>query len=139
MTPGSAAAYRRSTVRSTGKPLVSGPHRLGREAYFAAAFELLGAEGPEALTIAALCRRLKVTKGSFYHHFSGMPQFTEGLLRHWEHESSARLDEIAGLSDRAYCCRKSGWRHNLKSDKASNVPRSHSTAAHMARIALAPA
>jgi hypothetical protein len=49
------------------------------------------------------------------------------------------VGEIAGLSDRAYRCRKSGWRHNLKSDKSSNVSWSHSTAAHMARIALAPA
>jgi AcrR family transcriptional regulator len=86
-------------VRSTGKPLVNGPHRLGREAYFEAAFALLGAEGSEALTIAALCRRLRVTKGSFYHHFSGMPQFTAALLRHWEDEHAARLDEVAGLSD----------------------------------------
>ena len=78
---------------------MSGPHRLGREAYFTASFALLGAEGPEALTIAALCKRLKVTKGSFYHHFSGMPQFTEALLRHWEDEHAAILDEVAGLSD----------------------------------------
>jgi AcrR family transcriptional regulator len=88
-------------VRSTGKPLVSGPNRLGRETYFAAAFALLGTEGSEALTIAALCRRLKVTKGSFYHHFSGMPQFTDALLRHWENEHAAILDEVAGLSDPA--------------------------------------
>jgi AcrR family transcriptional regulator len=88
-------------VRSTGKPQVSGPNRLGREAYFEAAFALLGAEGSEALTIAALCRRLKVTKGSFYHHFSGMPQFTDALLRHWENEHAAILDEVAGLSDPA--------------------------------------
>jgi AcrR family transcriptional regulator len=88
-------------VRSTGKPLVNGPHRLGRDAYFTAAFALLGAEGPEALTIAALCKRLRVTKGSFYHHFAGMPQFTEALLRHWEDEHAAILDEVAGLSDPA--------------------------------------
>jgi AcrR family transcriptional regulator len=79
--------------------VLSGPHRLGRDAYFTAAFALLGADGPEALTIAALCRRLKVTKGSFYHHFSGMPQFTEALLRYWEDEHAAVLDEVAGLSD----------------------------------------
>jgi AcrR family transcriptional regulator len=78
---------------------LSGPPRLGPEAYFTAAFLLLGAEGPEALTIAALCKRLRVTKGSFYHHFSGMPQFTEALLRHWEDEHAAILDEVAGLSD----------------------------------------
>jgi AcrR family transcriptional regulator len=101
ITAGSTAAYRRVPARSTGKPQVSGPHRLGRDAYFTAAFALLGAEGPEALTIAALCKRLRVTKGSFYHHFSGMPQFTESLLRHWEDEHAAILEEVAALSDPA--------------------------------------
>jgi len=79
--------------------MVSAPHRLGRDAYFDAAFALLGAQGPEALTIAALCKRLKVTKGSFYHHFSGMPQFVDALLRHWEEDHAALLDEVAALSD----------------------------------------
>jgi AcrR family transcriptional regulator len=76
--------------------------RLRRDDWFAPAFEILSAAGPEALTIAALCRRLRVTKGSFYHHFSGMPQFVEALLRHWEDEFAAILDEVAGVSDPAH-------------------------------------
>ncbi len=76
----------------------SGP-RLGPRAYFTAAFAILGARGPEALTIAALCQRLRVTKGSFYHHFTGMPEFVDALLRDWEEGFQKMLDETAGLSD----------------------------------------
>jgi len=63
------------------------------------AFDLLAAEGVDALTIANMCRRLRVTKGSFYHHFAAMPQFVDALLRHWEDEFASVLDELAGLSD----------------------------------------
>ncbi len=48
------------------------------------------------------------------------------------------VGEIAGLPDRAYCCRKSGWRNNPESDKSSKASLRHSTVAHMARIALTP-
>jgi AcrR family transcriptional regulator len=78
---------------------VSSQPRLGRKAYFQAAFAILAARGPEALTIAALCTRLRVTKGSFYHHFSGMPDFVDALLRDWEEAFQAMVDETAGISD----------------------------------------
>ena len=46
-----------------------------RDAYFAAAYELLVTHGCGGVTIAALCDRLGVTKGSFYHHFADMAEF----------------------------------------------------------------
>lgn len=78
---------------------VSSQSRLGRAAYFRAAFAILAARGPDALTIAALCNRLRVTKGSFYHHFTGMPDFVDALLRDWEEAFQAMVDETAGISD----------------------------------------
>lgn len=81
------------------KSAATGSARLGRGAYFAAAFEILARGGSEALTIAALCRRLRVTKGSFYHHFDSMPDFVDRLLRDWEETFQAVLDEVAGLPD----------------------------------------
>ena len=65
--------------------------RLTTERYFEEALALLGEQGSQALTIAAMCERLDVTKGSFYHHFSGMPAFCDELLAYWEREHSDRL------------------------------------------------
>jgi len=69
--------------------------RLTAERYFEEALELLGEQGSQALTIAALCERLDVTKGSFYHHFGGMPTFVDELLAYWEREHSERLIELS--------------------------------------------
>jgi AcrR family transcriptional regulator len=64
--------------------------RQSPEDYFAVALELLAEGGSAALTIANLCERLGVTKGSFYHHFDGQPAFRDALLRHWE----AQVEEV---------------------------------------------
>lgn len=69
--------------------------RLTPEDYFREAFAVLGESGSEALTIALLCERLDVTKGSFYHHFGGMPGFVTQLLDYWEREHSERLIKIS--------------------------------------------
>jgi AcrR family transcriptional regulator len=64
---------------------------LSRTAYFMAAFDLLADEGPDGLTIAALCGRLGVTKGSFYHHFLDFSEFVQALLEYWAAEHATRL------------------------------------------------
>lgn len=65
--------------------------RCTREDYFEAALDLLARDGVDALTIAGLCDRLGVTKGSFYHHFSGIRPFHDALLHHWEVERTEQL------------------------------------------------
>jgi AcrR family transcriptional regulator len=65
--------------------------RLTPEDYYREALAVLGDYGSEALTIAVLCERLGITKGSFYHHFGGMPGFVTQLLDYWEREHSERL------------------------------------------------
>ena len=47
-------------------------------------WEILGESGSDAITVAALCERVGVTKGSFHHHFGTMPGFVEALAQHWE-------------------------------------------------------
>jgi len=69
--------------------------RLTPEDYFREALAVLGDFGSDALTIAVLCDRLEVTKGSFYHHFGGMPGFVTQLLEYWEREHSERLIKIS--------------------------------------------
>ena len=42
--------------------------------------EVLVTQGVDGITIDALTKRLGVTKGSFYHHFSDMPTFRQEIL-----------------------------------------------------------
>jgi AcrR family transcriptional regulator len=67
------------------------PEGLSPVDYYDAAFGVLAERGPSGLTIAALCQRLGVTKGSFYHHFNDLPTFNQGLLEHWASEHATRL------------------------------------------------
>lgn len=69
--------------------------RLTPGDYFREALATLGEGGSEGLTVAVLCDRLEITKGSFYHHFGGMPGFVSQLLEYWEREHSARLIKIS--------------------------------------------
>jgi AcrR family transcriptional regulator len=73
---------------------------LTRASYFSVALEILATKGPRALTITELCVRLGVTKGSFYHHFDGRPQFVDALLDYWATEHASRLISIsASIAD----------------------------------------
>lgn len=65
--------------------------RVSRSAYFESALEVLAEVGSDGLTVSELCARLGVTKGSFYHHFPGMPAFIGALLAFWEEQRSQRL------------------------------------------------
>ncbi len=67
------------------------PEGLRPGAYFEAGLELLAEQGFRGLTIVALCAKLGVTKGSFYHHFRDMADFVDRLLEHWAHEHASAL------------------------------------------------
>jgi len=64
---------------------------LSRAQYFELGLDLLAEGGAKTVTIDALCRRLEVTKGSFYHHFSGVRDFMSQLLAYWEDRYGQRL------------------------------------------------
>jgi AcrR family transcriptional regulator len=68
-----------------------GSTRTTRVQYFEVGLELLAEGGAPAVTIDALCTRLRVTKGSFYHHFQGVRDYTEQLLLYWEDQYGHRL------------------------------------------------
>ncbi|MGQ0842915.1 MAG: TetR/AcrR family transcriptional regulator [Sporichthyaceae bacterium] len=71
----------------------------GAAAYFRAARELLGATGPEAVTVHALCDRLGVTKGSFHHHFGTMNGFMQAWAAHWGSCFAGLLDACGVAAD----------------------------------------
>jgi AcrR family transcriptional regulator len=70
-------------VVSDGVRASRGSARRNVHDFFTAAYGLLGQGGPNSLTVAALCDRLDVSKGSFYHHFGDMDVFVERFANSW--------------------------------------------------------
>jgi len=58
--------------------------RLSYEHWLDRGLDILAQDGADALKIDRLCRRLGVTKGSFYHHFRNREVYVRALLEHWE-------------------------------------------------------
>jgi AcrR family transcriptional regulator len=74
--------------------------RTTRAQYFELGLDLLAEGGAPAVTIDALCSRLAVTKGSFYHHFQGVRDFMAQLLLYWEDRYGHRLAREAMTTTR---------------------------------------
>ena len=69
--------------------------RLTKEDWLGVALSLLETDGAGTLTIDRLTRRLGVTKGSFYHHFSSREQLSHDLLEAWEERLTGGLIEAS--------------------------------------------
>lgn len=96
-----------------------------REGWIAAGIALLREGGEDELTIDRLARRLRRTKGSFYHHFVDIDAFRAALLEAWttthtlvpiEHAESesvrdrrARLYDAVGKLDHRLELAVRGW------------------------------
>ena len=76
-----------------------GVSTLSRDDYLAAGLDLMAEGGVNAVTIAALCERLGVTKGSFYHHFGDVSDFHEGLLASWEDSTAFAIEKARAVAD----------------------------------------
>jgi AcrR family transcriptional regulator len=74
--------------------------RYTRTDWLEQGLDLLVRQGIEAVTIDAMCQLMKVTKGSFYHHFASQPVFLEALLQHWEEHYTTRFitESLAGAT-----------------------------------------
>lgn len=57
--------------------------RLSATDWVQAGFRILAEDGVKALTIDRLCRRLGVTKGSFYWHFTDLKTYRQALVDTW--------------------------------------------------------
>jgi AcrR family transcriptional regulator len=57
---------------------------LTRSDWLAAGLAAVADHGPGGLRIDRLCRRLRVSKGSFHHHFAGAGDFKQALLSAYE-------------------------------------------------------
>ena len=59
--------------------------------YFAAARRLMADGDPRRVTIDALCKLVKTTSGSFYHHFGNFDGFVDALAADWSQRSIAAM------------------------------------------------
>jgi AcrR family transcriptional regulator len=70
-----------------------------------AGLELLRTRGIGGVQVGPLCRRVGVTKGSFYHHFTNQEEFLQQLIEHWREittpspEQVAEITKLKGLED----------------------------------------
>lgn len=67
-----------------------------REGWIEEGLATLASGGPDAVRIEALAKRLGVTKGGFYGHFSDRNALLTAMLDTWEHES---VDEVLAAVD----------------------------------------
>ncbi|NYJ03630.1 AcrR family transcriptional regulator [Nocardioides thalensis] len=66
-----------------------------RERWLEKGLDVLAREGHRAVTIDRLCNELSLTKGSFYHHFSGVADFEAAMLEHFSYRETQRYVELA--------------------------------------------
>ncbi|MGW1739058.1 TetR/AcrR family transcriptional regulator [Nocardia sp. NPDC001965] len=60
-----------------------GAVQLTVDDWLQAGYTVLAEEGFRALKLDEVCRRLGVTKGSFYHHFPDISAFKDALVTSW--------------------------------------------------------
>jgi AcrR family transcriptional regulator len=60
------------------------------------ALELIAEQGVQALAVEPLARRMGITKGSFYWHFSSRESLLEKALSRWEEHDSRNLTASLG-------------------------------------------
>ena len=78
---GMTGTMERSTERVGGRKVAK---RLGARDWEIAALQMIGEAGLKGLAIEPLARRLGVTKGSFYWHFSRPEELLKASLARWE-------------------------------------------------------
>ena len=61
-----------------------------RNTWLSKGLEVLAEDGFQSLKVDILCRKLGLTKGSFYHHFKDRGHFMEELLAYWEADYTSR-------------------------------------------------
>lgn len=66
--------------------------------------KLLAAEGFQKITIDNMCKILKVSKGSFYHHFKNIEGYVEELMKYWQEKNTVdfikNTDAISDINEK---------------------------------------
>lgn len=62
-----------------------------------ASFVALTDGGPQAVRAESIARALKVSKGSFYWHFTDVPALKVAMLNHWEQAATKDIIDLVNL------------------------------------------
>jgi AcrR family transcriptional regulator len=65
------------------QPVVQDVSDFYRETWISTAMSVLTSDGIEGVRVELLARKLKMTKGAFYHHFKDRDDLLTAMLEHW--------------------------------------------------------
>jgi AcrR family transcriptional regulator len=89
-----STATRRDRIKARRRAAALAPAALGRKDWLEAARAEFLAGGVDAVKVGRLARRLNVTRGSFYWHFTDRPELLRDLLKSWEQANISALDRV---------------------------------------------
>ncbi|MFT7589667.1 MAG: AcrR family transcriptional regulator [Limisphaerales bacterium] len=69
--------------------------RLTKVDWLEKGLNVLSVKGYNNLRLEYLCEQLKVTRGSFYHHFEDIHDYIDKLMEFWEDNSNVIMDGVA--------------------------------------------
>jgi AcrR family transcriptional regulator len=72
---------------------------LSAEDWEKQALDLIAEQGVQSVAVEPLARRMGITKGSFYWHFSSREALLEQALKRWEEHDSRNLNKALGEID----------------------------------------
>ncbi|MGF9908221.1 TetR/AcrR family transcriptional regulator [Brevibacillus porteri] len=62
-----------------------------REDWIRAGLDMLAEAGIDAVRVEPLARKLKISKGSFYHHFPDRQALLDSMIDYWEEYATERI------------------------------------------------
>ncbi len=88
-------------ARTEALDVAAAPRRinLSRDSWVVAATKVLEQRGISAVKIDALAGKLKVTRGSFYFHFTGLKDLHDALMANWRIRNCQPFEMLAARSD----------------------------------------
>ncbi len=73
--------------------------RLTKDDWIKEGFKILSEFAQNKLRILYLCQRLKVTRGSFYHHFKSIEEYITALMETWQEDNTLKLIRHSNVSN----------------------------------------
>lgn len=78
--------------------------KIEKTDWFDQGIKVLEKEGFQRITIDNLCNLLKITKGSFYHHFKNTDGYIEALLKYWKNKNTLEfinyIEEVSDVTEK---------------------------------------